>query len=226
MEEINCDILVVGAGVAGLCSAIASARKGLNTVLIEKEPEIGHKIKGECIRREAPIFNTIFEDGLPQNVILNDISEFRFYGPNPSNYFDMPLATAPNVTIDYRLFIVELFKELSKTNSQVLLTTQFLQLIKDKNRVVGAICKKDNENINISSKYVIASDGNNSKICQDLNISIENETYPAYKMNYENLNVENPKRVSMFVILDPPGGMWFFPKREKFRGIRRYIMDA
>ena len=64
MKNITCDILVVGAGVAGLCSAIAAARKGLSTILIEKESEIGIKIKGECIRKEARIFNTIFGDGV------------------------------------------------------------------------------------------------------------------------------------------------------------------
>jgi flavin-dependent dehydrogenase len=191
---------------------MAAGRKGLKTVLIEKESEIGHKIKGECIRKESQIFDTIFREGLPENVILNDISGFRFYAPNPSNYIDMPLTTTPYVTIDYRLFIVELFKNLSKTDCQVSLNTQFGQLIKDGEKVVGAICKKDNEKIRIHSKYLIAADGNNSMICQELNMFTQEEIYRAVKFNFENLEVENHEMISLYVLLDPPSVIWFFPK--------------
>ena len=35
-ETVDCDVVVVGAGMAGLCASIAGAEKGLNVVLLEK----------------------------------------------------------------------------------------------------------------------------------------------------------------------------------------------
>ncbi len=35
-ETVDCDVVVVGAGMAGLCAAIAGAEAGLNVVLLEK----------------------------------------------------------------------------------------------------------------------------------------------------------------------------------------------
>ena len=39
---IECDVLVVGAGPAGLASSIITSESGLKTILIEKSPAILH----------------------------------------------------------------------------------------------------------------------------------------------------------------------------------------
>jgi ribulose 1,5-bisphosphate synthetase/thiazole synthase len=41
VKQISCDVLVVGGGVAGASAAIAAARSGVDTVLLEKEPYLG-----------------------------------------------------------------------------------------------------------------------------------------------------------------------------------------
>ncbi len=35
-SDISCDVLVIGGGPAGLCAAIAAARHGADTLLIEQ----------------------------------------------------------------------------------------------------------------------------------------------------------------------------------------------
>jgi len=42
---IECDVLVVGAGPAGLATAITTSKAGLKTIIIEKSSEIGYPIK-------------------------------------------------------------------------------------------------------------------------------------------------------------------------------------
>ena len=211
MKELNCDILVVGGGVAGLCSAIASARKGLNTVLIDKRSEIGLKVKGECIKKESEIYNKIFEEGIPNHVILTNLKRRRIYSPSTKNKIDID-NPVPYVSIDYRLFVVEIFKELSKTNCQVMLNTELSEVLKDGTKIVGARCKQDGEDMTIKSKFLIAADGGTSRVGRQVKLFNQKEVYHAYKLNYENLKVPDPERIELYLMTDPPGAMWMFPK--------------
>ena len=226
MKELECDILVVGGGVAGLCSAIATARKGLKTILIDKGSEIGLKIKGECIKKESEIFNKIFEKGIPNHVILTNLKRRRIYSPSTKNVIDID-NQVPYISIDYRLFIVEIFKELSKTNCQVMLNTELIEVLKDNLKVIGAQCKQDGEEIIIKSKFLIAADGGTSRVGNQVELFNQKEVYHAYKLNYENLKVPDPERIELYLITDPPGAMWMFPKGKTFgeAGITAWTHD-
>ena len=39
--EISCDFVVVGGGLAGVCAAIAAARRGVQVCLIQDRPVLG-----------------------------------------------------------------------------------------------------------------------------------------------------------------------------------------
>ena len=41
MKQISCELLVVGGGVAGSCAAIAAARNGVRTILVERQGYLG-----------------------------------------------------------------------------------------------------------------------------------------------------------------------------------------
>ena len=50
-REISCDLLVVGGGVSGVAAAIAAAREGVKTVLVQNRPVLGGVSSveyGEC----------------------------------------------------------------------------------------------------------------------------------------------------------------------------------
>lgn len=40
-QDIHCDLVVVGSGAAGLTTAITARKRGLDVVVIEKEPVFG-----------------------------------------------------------------------------------------------------------------------------------------------------------------------------------------
>ena len=213
MVKINCDILIIGGGVAGLGAGIAAARNGLDTILIEKEAEIGFKIRGEVVKKEAEIFNEIFGGDLPENVIVNDLLERRIYSPSALKFIDAE-NTVPTATIDYRLFILEIFKELSKTDCRVLLNTELIEIIEEKGNVIGCLCRGEKEDVEIVANYFIGADGARSKFVNLLKEKEEREIYPALKLNYENLQIPNPRRIELYLINNPPGAMWMFPKSE------------
>ena len=47
IQEINCEFLVVGGGLSGICAALAAARKGVRTVLIQDRPVLGGNASSE-----------------------------------------------------------------------------------------------------------------------------------------------------------------------------------
>ncbi len=212
MLRLTCDILVVGGGVAGLAAALASSKSGLDTILIEKEAEIGYKIRGEVIKKQAPIFLEIFGPELPEKVIVNDLLRRRIYSPSTAKYIDVN-HTEATVTMDYRTFILELFKKLSKTTCKIFLNTKLVQIEKDV-QITHVICEKDEKQILISATYFIGADGANSKFATFLEQGSEREIYPALKLNYENLKIPDSHRIELYLMVDPPGAMWMFPKSE------------
>lgn len=46
-EQLECDVCVVGGGMAGMCAAIAAARNGARTVLIQDRPVLGGNASSE-----------------------------------------------------------------------------------------------------------------------------------------------------------------------------------
>ena len=46
--NVHCDVLVVGAGPAGLCAAVAAGRTGARVILVDERPELGGSLLGRC----------------------------------------------------------------------------------------------------------------------------------------------------------------------------------
>ncbi len=66
MKRSSCDALIVGGGAAGMMAALTAANRGLNVLLIEKNPVLGKKLritgKGRC---------NLTNDASPQEVMRN-----------------------------------------------------------------------------------------------------------------------------------------------------------
>ena len=183
----------------------------MSVILVEKSSEIGYKIKGEQVKKNAPILKTIFGDEPPEHAYYKDMFASRIYSPSTKRYIDIKYPT-PNVAIEYRAFIVSIFKELSKTKCQVFIDTEVIDVLKEGERVIGALCKRENEEIKINAKFVIAADGNSSTVSKKLNLFKQKEVYHALKVNCENIKVPDKDRIELYVILDPPGALWMFPR--------------
>lgn len=54
IEEVDCDLLIVGGGPAGLCSAIESARYDLDILLVDENPRLG----GQLIKQTHKFFGS------------------------------------------------------------------------------------------------------------------------------------------------------------------------
>ena len=88
LQEQECEVLVVGGGIAGISAAIASSRTGANTVLIEQYSVLGgaQGIGAFCgeTKGQGEIFDEII-DGLGK---LNAIESYKPYKEREARPFD------------------------------------------------------------------------------------------------------------------------------------------
>ncbi len=78
-NKVYCDVLVVGAGVSGVCSAVTAARKGLQVVLVEKKDFLGGVAEDSMNRyicglysnekRDSKKIGDTFNDGMPREIV-------------------------------------------------------------------------------------------------------------------------------------------------------------
>lgn len=57
IEEVRCDVLVVGGGPAGLCASLEAAESGANVILVDENPQLG----GQLIKQTHKFFGSKHE---------------------------------------------------------------------------------------------------------------------------------------------------------------------
>lgn len=105
-EVTTCDVLVIGAGAAGIFAAWRAASLGARTILIEKTPRIGTKILvsggGKC---------NIAHDGPIEDVL-------RAFRPNEARFLRPSVYRHPNETI-VRMFTTRGLKTMTRPDGRV-----------------------------------------------------------------------------------------------------------
>ena len=123
----QCDVVVVGGGMAGICSAVAAARQGAKVILINDRPVLGGNASSE-IRvtvNGAQGFKKNFDVNRETGIIEEILLENRIYNPQES----YPMW-------DYVLydFVVR------EPNIELMLNTQATRAIVKKNKIQSAVC--------------------------------------------------------------------------------------
>ena len=76
MKQIECDILIVGAGAAGSCAARNSALNGANSILIEKNI---NSVKPACAEALTCSMLSLMPFEIPKNQLKWKIDGIKFY---------------------------------------------------------------------------------------------------------------------------------------------------
>ena len=80
---MECDVLVVGAGPAGLASSIIASKSGLRTIVVEKSSKIGYPVK-----TSAFTFKEVLESwNLSDNVMAKWYNSFYIFSANSKSGF-------------------------------------------------------------------------------------------------------------------------------------------
>lgn len=158
---MNCEVLVVGGGPAGASAARFLSQKGISNILIEKnfnfEKPCGGGIPSSGLK-EVNIFEEVIE-----NVPFNRINKIKIFPP-----FSSPIEVnfvGGEIFIFNRLKFDIFLKRLAQKEGSRIIEAELVDLEITKDRIKSKIKNKDGEIFKVYSKYILAADGINSKVC-------------------------------------------------------------
>ena len=165
-------VMVVGAGAAGMMSAITSAKYGNDVTIIEKTASAGNKLKITGKGRCNITFAGDIED-FKENIVKNNkfmYSSFMNFNNNDVVEYFESIGVPTKVERGGRIFpqsdkaedvVVALKKELKKYNVKVMYNTKLEDLIVKDNVLVGI---KTNNGEILADKVIICTGGMSYKV--------------------------------------------------------------
>lgn len=163
------DILVIGAGPAGMMAALTAAGQGVRVVLAERNERIGRKLgitgAGRCnITNQADVEELIAN--IPGNGRFL-YSAFRNFGVNElMNYFEQELHIPLKVERGRRVFpesdeagqvVNAFYKKLKMSKIELLTSTRIIKILFDEENKVEGVISEDGRRID--TKVVIVATG-------------------------------------------------------------------
>jgi digeranylgeranylglycerophospholipid reductase len=217
MKVLKCDILIVGAGVAGSVAALTASKYGLNTILVEEQKQVGHGIYTKLDLTESI--------GIEQ--IIKELDLPVHAKSNKSKWF------SPNHILNYKSEIYDLYikrggdddsfekKNISRildNGGRVLTNTHLKEFKLRKNSFIKKLTlKNDNDTIEIEPKFIIGADGVNSKILRLSGLSKYEHIFGEFHaIGIYGKDFDLPARVT-HIFFDKniaPGGYIFAAKTE------------
>jgi digeranylgeranylglycerophospholipid reductase len=206
--RMECDVLVVGAGPAGLGAAITSSKRGLKTILVEKSSEIGYPVKSSAFTWEEVMEDWI----LPDEVMYQWMDSFYIYSSPSKREVEINFGKIIGGTLNFHLFLQELAFQAIRHGSEIIIGEGVSEPILDGDFVCGV--KTDKEEI--MAKIVIDCSGPSAVIGKKAGLIPETEKgIEGIGFEYEMLNykVRNQNAIDIYVgeSIVPVGYAWVFP---------------
>jgi len=184
------DILISGAGPAGLSAAIFAARKGMKTLVLEKNSETGVFPRGETMRPD-PIIDELLGHNYMDSISFNRTPFRRYWSPGALKKFELE-REASSYIFHWKELTEGLRGVAEKEGAEIRFNSQVVSSILKNGRCVGLKLLDGTE---IFGETIIAADGHQSVL--------------ATGVDYERLNCPITKRICHGISEDY-NGMEFF----------------
>lgn len=200
------DILIVGAGPAGLSAARSAAETGLSVLVLEKSLEVGYPIhtSGGSWTRELREF------GIPEH-FLHLIHEHEFISSNSRAAFHYGF---PEIcVIDIRGVYQHLAVQASLAGAEILTNTLVKEPLIEQGKLCGARAVRNGQQLEVRAKLVIDASGLGAVLGRPLGLSRKVESF-GNGAEYE-LIAPNWQQDKTVILLGsgylPTGYAWVIP---------------
>ncbi len=180
------DIVIVGAGFAGLACAKKAAELGLEVLVIDRKPHAGHSphTTGIIVKEALETFP------VPSN-LLRKVEGIRLYSP-ALKHFDLASPGYYFMTTDTPGYLQYMAELAEKAGARIQFSCDFQ---------TASITDKDVylENLDIRCKYLIGADGARSKVAQTFGLSSNSSFLLGVEAEYRNVGKLDENRLHCFL---------------------------
>lgn len=218
MRQLECDVVVVGAGPAGSMTAKWAARGGADVIMLEKRQEIGSPVRcGEGISRSWLDRVGITVD---PKWVARRVKGARIVSPNGKHSIMLDETKAGNevgFVVDRVFFDKALARDAAMAGTRIMLKTAATSLIKEDEAIVGVRAVSHGEPVEIRAGCVVGADGYESQVGRWAGIDTTlkpNDIITCYQYRLTNLDYDPDYNEFVLGSVAPGGYAWIFPKDE------------
>lgn len=214
-KEAPYDLIIVGAGPAGLAAGITAGRNNLNTIIFEKEDTPAPFPRGETLHN-ARIFSQILGENVLNLIATHITAGRKFNSPLCLNSVEIFRRT-PSIVYEWRKFIELLLSRLTETGVRIQYNSKVTKIIQENGICKGIILNSGEQ---VFAKSVIMADGHQSVIGRQLGIPYNKINFPIIKRIIGNFRGDYAGFEYFFLVpgvLDyaprfPPSVIFVFPR--------------
>jgi digeranylgeranylglycerophospholipid reductase len=185
----NSDCTVVGASFAGLASAYALARSGLQVTVLEKKLDVGAKLHTTGIIVKDAIDQVALLDALPA-ALYRRIPGVRLYAPNLT-YVDLAAPGYYFLATDTPEVMRWLARQVAAAGAHIATGSSF----KDARRLQSGFDLAEHG----TTRYLIGADGPHSRVARALALGTSSRFLVGVEYEYAGARIGNEDRLHCFI---------------------------
>jgi digeranylgeranylglycerophospholipid reductase len=217
----NFDVIVVGAGPAGISVADRCAEHGLKVIALEKDLQIGAPVRcGEGLG--LGWFKRL---NLPPNkdFAVQEIFGAVLYSPSEKK-IEIRSDKVNGYIIERKAFEKFLARNAARKGAKFLTKTTVFDLIKEDNKIIGVKANFLGEEKEFYANVIVGADGVESTIARLAGLKTTNVLYHMDSgLQYEMAGIEldDPNMIHLFFgeKIAPRGYVWIFPKGKDYANV-------
>ncbi len=216
MKIASCDILVIGGGPAGLMAARKTARKGVKTLLVEKESQFGLKVCGEAVSADALAEAEI--SPWESSICGREINRVLVYPPQEEKKVEISagaIGYSGGYILNKMAFLEEMGRSALQEGTEIWMAAVPNQLVRHDGLFRCTIDIAKGVQL-VEAKVVIGCDGMNSLVARTFFNRKGYRRISCLQYEMANCHLADPTRLEIFLgsNVAPGGYLWIFPKGE------------
>ena len=177
----QCDVLVVGASFAGLSFARHAAEKGLDVIVIDKDPA-----PGKYVRTTGILLKEVLDNyNIPKQVVTNGIRRISIFSSSLKRR-DFATKKARCFMTDTRKLLEWLAKEAEKKGAEIIGSAGFQKAEEKEGELIALTTKKG---LRIKTYFIVGADGAVSRVAKNFKLDTNKKILQGFEYLLENIKM-------------------------------------